>query len=164
MGSLFLVGCWNKEFNEPGRLDVDKKKTDIIIDAGFSKTWKATQQVMSKFPILKADDDQQTKRAYIVTDWVTGKSDVLYHGFDRNRVPYEIRYKLYIYLVGDARGGRTRISIKNTEQYHEDVITAGVDVQGGLYTWIKTDSSTLKEHRILEEIQKIAVDVKTRRK
>ena len=162
IGLVSLSGCWNKEFNEPGRLEVEKQKTDVILSASFAKTWAAAQQVMAKFPVLKADQDKRSNRAYIVTDWIDGKSDVLYHGFERNRVPYEIRYKLYIYLVGDVRGGRTRVSIKNTEQYSDDVITAGVDVQGGLYTWIKTDSSTLKESRIIQEINKLASDPKFR--
>jgi hypothetical protein len=157
---LALTGCWNKNYQEPGQIEVDKRPTEILISGSFQRVWSATQTVLAKFPITKRDLDQATGRAYIVTDWVRGKSDILYHGFDVNRIPYVIRYKLYVYVSGDPRGGRTKISIKNSEQYLDDAITAGVDMQGHLETWIKTETSTLKENSLLQQIDKLVRDPK----
>jgi hypothetical protein len=156
--SILLAGCWSKDFQEPGRVEVQKKITDAMINQGFQRTWAATQTTLAKFPMMRKDADSTTGRAYVVTDWIRGKSDTLFHGFDSNRLPYVIRYKLTIYVTGDNRSARTRVSIKSVEQYLDDTVTAGVDVQGGLYTWIKTDSSSLKENAILEQINKLAMD------
>ncbi|MBN8556048.1 MAG: hypothetical protein J0L93_11440 [Deltaproteobacteria bacterium] len=158
--SIGLSSCWNKNYNEPGRIDISKRPTEAYIPASYERTWAATQAILAKFPITKRDIDPATGRAYIVTDWIRGKSDVLYHGFDVNRIPYIIRYKLYVYVVGDQRGGKTQVTIKNSEQYSDDVITAGVDIQGNLETWIKTDSSTLKENALLQEITRLVKDPK----
>jgi hypothetical protein len=54
--------------------------------------------------------------------------------------------------------GRTKVTIKSVEQYLDDAVTSGVDIQGGLYTWIKTDSSSLKENSLLEQINRLAMD------
>lgn len=155
-----LPACWNKNFNEPGRIEVDPVDTDMTIGGGFQRVWTATQASMAKFPIVKRDADTASGRAYLVTDWIRGKSDVLYHGFDVNRVPYIIRYKFYIYLVSDARNGKVRVSIKNTEEYLDDAVTAGVDIQGSAHVWVKTQSSTLKENSMLQQIEKLVRDPK----
>lgn len=162
VGGLFLgiSGCWNKEFNEPGRIEIERRPIEMSMGGTFARTWAATQAVMSKFPIVKRDVDQTSGRAYIVTDWVRGKSDILYHGFGDNRIPYVIRYKLYLTLNGEVRGGATRIRIENTEQYLDDVVTSGVDLQGSTHTWIRTESSTLKEDALLRQIQKLVADPK----
>jgi uncharacterized protein YggE len=156
--SLFLSGCWNKNFNEPGRIEVEKQPTEAAYGSSFPKTWAAVQAVMAKFPIIKKDVDKTTGRAYIQTDWVRGKSDTLYHGFDVNRIPYVIRYKMTIYVVGASNG--TQVTIKNVEQYLDDVVTAGVDSQGSLQSWIRTESSTLKENALLQQIDKLLRDPK----
>ncbi len=152
----FLTSCYSKEFHEPGRVSIKKQPTEIEIGSGFEKTWAAVEQVFSKFPIERKEQDKRTSRAFLVTNWVEGKSDLLYSGYDVVRVPYTIRYKLYVYLSGNAT--RTIIRIKNIEDYKGDIITAGVDFDGSIYTWIRTESSTLKEARLLEEIQKLATD------
>lgn len=156
--TLTLTGCWSKNYDEPGKIEVDRRPTDLTLGGSFQRTWAATQAVVAKLPIIKRDVDAATGRAYLVTDWIRGKSDLLYHGFDVNRFPYVIRYKLYIYVMGDPRGGATRVSIKNTEQYLDDVITAGVDIQGNVDAWIKTESSTLKENALLLQIDKLVKD------
>jgi hypothetical protein len=156
--SVILSGCWSKNFDEPGRIEVPARPTVMGMGASFQRTWGATQAVVAKLPIIKRDIDANTGRAYLVTDWIRGKSDRLYHGFDVNRMPYVIRYKLYIYIVGDVRGGNTNVTIKNTEQYLDDVITAGVDIQGNVESWIKTESSTLKENALLNQIDKLIRD------
>lgn len=156
--SAMTAGCWSKNYDEPGKIEVQRRPTDIVVASSFQRTWAATQAVVAKLPIIKRDIDSATGRAYLVTDWIRGKSDRLYHGFDVNRFPYVIRYKLYIYVVGDVRGGSTRLTIKNTEQYLDDVVTAGVDIQGNVDTWIKTESSTLKENALLQQIDKLVRD------
>ncbi len=130
----------------------------MVMGGGFQRTWSAVQSSMGKFPILKKDADLATGRAYIVTDWIRGKSDVLFHGFDVTRVPYVIRYKFYVYVSGSA--GRSLVKIKSVEQYLDDIVTAGVDVQGSVQTWIKTESSTLKENTLLQQVQKLVSDPK----
>jgi hypothetical protein len=156
--ALLIAGCWSKEFQEPGRIEVPKKQTEATINAPFARVWAATQASLGKFPIVKKDMEANTGRAYVITDWVRGKSDILFHGFDVNRLPYVIRYKFHVYVVGDPRSGRSSVSIKSTEQYLDDSVTAGVDLQGGVYSWIKTESSGAKEFAILEQINKLALD------
>lgn len=157
---LLLSSCYNKEFNEPGKVDFDKKPTATVVKAGFARTWAATQRIFNRFPIERKDADQISNRAFIVTDWVRGKSDVLYSGFAEARVPYQIRYKLYVYLTQSKNGRGTQVRIQNIEQYRDDFVTAGVDVEGSIYTWIRTESSTLKENKLVNEIAKLAVDPK----
>ncbi|MDB5037363.1 MAG: hypothetical protein JWQ35_891 [Bacteriovoracaceae bacterium] len=158
LSTLLLSGCWSKDFQEPGRIEVKRKPTDAILNSSFTRVWAATQAALSKFSMLRKDADPSTGRAYVVTDWTRGKSDVLFHGFDVNRMPYVIRYKLFIYLASDPRSNRTRVTIKSIEQYLDDAITSGVDIQGGVYTWIKTDSSSLKENALIEQINKLSLD------
>ncbi len=153
---LVFSGCWNKEFNEPGELEVNRKPTEGLINSNFQRVWMATQTTLGKFPMIRKEADSNTGRGYVVTDWIRGKSDVLYHGFDRNRIPYVIRYKLFVYV--NSESGRTKVTIKNIEQYLDDSVTAGVDFQGGVYTWIRTESSTLKENTLLEQIAKLVAD------
>lgn len=152
-GALVLSGCWNKDFNEPGRLEVEQRPTEVIFEADFDRTWDAIQSSFSRFPLDQKEHDQSSLRAYLVTDWILGKSDILYRGFGVNRVPYQIRYKLYVYVIGGRASPRTKVTIKSVEQYKDDVITAGVDLNGSVNTWIRTESSTLKEARLLQEIQ-----------
>jgi hypothetical protein len=156
--SLFLSACYNKEFNEPGKISINRQATERIYEIDFSRVWAATQQVLSRFPVEQKNQEDATGRAFVVTNWIEGSSDILYSGYAENRVPYRIRYKLYIYVLGDRATGRTQVRIENVEQYRDDAVTAGVDFEGSLLTWIRTDSSTLKEARILDEIQKLVVD------
>lgn len=156
--SFGFSACYNKNFNEPGKIEIEKQPTERIVRANFQRTWAATQRIFSRFPIEKKDSDVETSRAYLVTQWIEGKSDVLYSGYDVTRIPYNIRYKLYVYILGS--GGQSQIRIKNIEEYKDDVVTAGVDFDGSVYTWIRTESSTLKEARLLDEIQKLATDPK----
>lgn len=134
---------------------MSKKPTQRVVGASFDRTWAATQRIFTKFPILKKAAEQVSSRAYIVTDWIPGKSDILYSGYDVNRIPYQIRYKLYVYVIGTSGGRGTQVRIENVEEYREDAITAGVDIQGSLMSWIRTDSSTQKEARLLDEIEKL---------
>jgi hypothetical protein len=156
-GALILSSCYSKEFDEPGRVEIDARPTNRAIQGDFARTWAATQKVVSRFPIEQKDSDPATERAFIVTDWVEGKSDVLYSGYGRNRIPYSIRYKVYIYVIG-GRGQGTEVRLENVEQYRDDVVTSGVDFEGSINTWIRTETSTLKENRILDEIQKLVAN------
>ena len=157
---LLTTGCWNKDFNEPGRTSINRKPTEMTIGSGFQRTWAVTQAIVSKFPVKQRKLNRKTGQAFMVTDWIPGKSDTLYHGFDVNRIPYVIRYQLYIYVMADRKKGGTRIVIKNVEQYMDDVVTAGVDIQGSVQTWINTNTSTLKENSLLLQIDKYVRDPK----
>jgi hypothetical protein len=155
--SVFVLsGCWSRNFDEPGRVEVDKLPTEAVVPGEFERVWMATQSVMGKFTVIQRDQETETQRAYLVTDWMRGKSDTLYRGFDVTRIPYTIRYKLYIYLVGERNG--TRVTIKSEEQYLDDAVTAGVDFNGSLMQWTTTPSSTIKENRLLMEIDKLVRD------
>lgn len=158
--SLLSVGCWNKDYQEPGRVEIDRKSTELVIPSNFLRVWGAAQAALGKFPILKKDAEGSLAKGYMVTDWIRGKSDTLFHGFDVNRVPYVIRYKLFVYVTGENRFNQVRVSIRVVEQYLDDMVTAGVDARGGVYTWVKTESSSLKENAILEQIKKLALDPK----
>jgi len=155
---VFLSGCWSRNFDEPGKIDIEARPTETIIPGPFARVWAATQAVMGKFTVVQRDLDASGQRAYIVTDWTRAKSDRLYHGFEPTRIPYTIHYRLYIYVLTDQGG--TRVTIKNEEQYLDDAVTAGIDFNGSLQQWISTDSSTLKEARLLEEIEKLVRDPK----
>jgi len=150
------TACYNKEFNEPGKVEFTRRPTDRVYESDMPRTWAAVQRVLGKFPIQEARSEASGAKSYLVTDWIPGKSDVLYSGFDRNRVPYSIRYKMYVYL--QSARGRTKVTIKSVEQYKDDAVTAGVDMNGSLYSWIRTESSTLKEAQLLDDIQKILSD------
>jgi hypothetical protein len=154
--SLVLSSCYNKEFNEPGRVEYERRPTERLYEANVQRTWAAVQKIFGRFSIAESRAESGSLKAYLVTDWITGKSDVLYSGYDRNRIPYSIRYKLYVYLQGS--GGKTKVVIKNVEQYRDDVVTAGVDFDGSIMTWVRTESSTLKEAQLLDEIQKVLTD------
>lgn len=153
---ILLTGCWSMNYNEPGRVEnYDRYPTEITINRSFADSWDSVKQVMAKFPILEAKVDLKSDRAYLISDWIPGKSDILYSGYlDEVRIPYVIRYKLYVYVVGDNAGRKTRISIKNVEEYLTDVITGELDINRSIYQWVRTPSSTLKEHKILTEIKK----------
>lgn len=155
---LLLSACYNKNFNEPGQIAHEEQSTERIVNANYEDTWEAVQQVTAQFPVLDRDDDSNTERAYIVTDWIDGRSDVLYSGYGNTRIPYMIRYRLYIYVVGDQQGQQTQVKIENVEEYQSDVITAGVDFQGSVKSWIRTDSSTQKEARLLNQIEQVAIN------
>jgi len=155
---VVLSGCYSKDYNEPGKIQVKSMPTEMVVPGVFQRVWAATQTVLAKFAVIQRDIDPASARAYLVTDWTRAKSDVLFHGFgDQTRVPYTIRYKLYVYLVADAQGG-TRVTINSEEQYYDDFVTAEVDPQGSIYSWITTKSSTLKENRLLTEIDKLVRD------
>jgi hypothetical protein len=154
--AVSLTACYNKEFNEPGKVSFERRPTERAFDADIRRTWAAVEKVFARFSVAESRAESGSAKAYLVTDWITGKSDVLYSGFDRSRVPYTIRYKLYVYVQGSR--GRTKITIKNVEQYRDDVITAGVDFDGSIMTWIRTESSTLKEATLLDEIQRVLED------
>src|SRR5665213_1382553 len=109
---FIFSGCWNKDFQEPGRIEVDRKPTESSVNSNFQRVWSAAQASLAKFPLLRKDADTTTGRAYVVTDWIRGKSDMLFHGFDENRIPYIIRYKLFIYIAGESRSNRTKVTIK----------------------------------------------------
>jgi len=156
---IFLIlqsACYNKEFNEPGKVEFTPRPTDRVYESDLPRAWAAVQRVLGKFPVSEARSETNGAKAYLVTDWIQGKSDVLYSGFDRNRIPYTIRYKMYVYLQGGR--GRTKVVIKSIEQYKDDAVTAGVDMSGSLYSWIRTESSTLKESQLLDDIQKVLSD------
>lgn len=155
---LGLSGCWSKNYDDPGRIEVPARPTEMTMNAGFQRTWAASLAVLAKFPIVKKDVDVGGGRAYLVTDWIRGKSDVLFQGYDRNRIPTIIRYKLYVYV--QSVQGSTQVRIKNVEQYEDDVVKSGVDFQGSIKTWIDTPSSTLKENALLNQIQKLIRDPK----
>lgn len=155
---LVISGCWNKEYNEPGRIEIERQDTEMTINASFARVWAATQTTLAKFSMLRKDGDDATAKGYIVTDWTRGKSDILYHGYDVNRIPYVIRYKLFVYVTGLNGMARTKVQIKSIEQYLDDAITSGVDFQGGVYNWIRTESSSLKENALLQQIQRLAMD------
>jgi len=155
-----LPGCWNKDYDEPGRISVEPQATELVFNAPFSRVWAATQAVFAKFAITKRDVQPQQSRGFLQTDWIRGKSDTLYHGFDRNRIPYVIRSKFLVTVEGETRFNRMKVSVRNTEHYLDDTVTAGVDAQGGILSWIRTESSTLKENAILKQIEKLVVDPK----
>ncbi len=156
--SLMVAGCWSKDYDEPGRIEVERQPTEVVLSADFARVWAATQAVLSKFPITKREAQITQSRGFVQTDWIRGKSDTLYHGFDRNRIPYVIRYRFLVTVSGEARINRMKVSVQNTEQYLDDMITAGVDAQGGIHSWIRTESSTLKENAILKQIEKLVLD------
>ncbi len=144
-----IASCASKDFKEPGRAPHKKYSTSKTFKASYSATWRAVERVMRRYPILVAKRD----KGYIRTDWISGKSDVLYSGYGETRIPYTIRYRFTVTLKRHKKG--TTVEIKTKEQYLSDAVTAGVDFSGSLYQWIDTKSSTYKEHKLLQKISRL---------
>jgi hypothetical protein len=145
---IFLSACGGKNFQEPGEIDGPDHDTDISFRIDYEKTWTAVENVMSRYPLVK----KNKKKGVFETDWIYGaKSDLLYSGYGDVRIPYKIRHKFYLSVIANSPE-RSTVRISNQEQYWSDVITKGDDFQGTLYKWYDTESSTIKERKVLEKI------------
>ncbi len=144
---FILIGCASKDFKEPGKLNTKRHRTSMSYNANFAQTWNAVMKTVSKYPVISSSKES----GLIVTDWIKGKSDYLYSGFDENRIPYTIRYKFMIKIRPDGKGAK--VMVKNKEQYFVDSVTAGIDFSGSVYQWLDCESSTLKESNLLRQVQ-----------
>lgn len=151
LGCLLILSFWScggKNFQEPGEIDGPGHDTDISFRIDYEKTWNAVENVMSRYPLVK----KNKKKGIFETDWILGaKSDLLYSGYGDVRIPYKIRYKFFLSVIANSPE-RSTVRISNQEQYWSDVITKGDDFQGTLYKWYDTESSTIKERKVLEKI------------
>ena len=147
--TLTGIGCAPKNFNEPGVIEQSKGETSKIFHANFQDTWKAVTQLTMNYPVIS----NAKETGILTTDWIKGKSDRLYSGYGETRIPYTIRYKLTVKVKPVSKG--TMINVANREQYLTDSVTSGIDMAGSIYQWLDTESSTMKETALLNEIQKL---------
>jgi hypothetical protein len=146
---VFLSGCYSKDFKEPAAKDLESFNTERVFQASYNATWTAVTQVLKDLPLVVA----RKENGYITTDWILGKSDRLYSGYDDTKIPSKIRYRFTITMrpYKDA----TNVKIVNEEQYYTDAISAGTEFSGSLFQWIDTPSSTQKERHMLDNIETI---------
>lgn len=151
LGLFFLAttACASKDFQEPGTLSPSSKSNERTFRAPYNDAWTATLAALEAKKYAAA---QTLKDSGIIsTDWVLGKSDRLYSGYGDTRIPYAIRFKLTARMK-PSRSGIT-VVVTNEEQYYTDSITSGTDFAGSIYQWIPTESSSLKESALLDEIE-----------
>ena len=144
--SMLGLSCYSKNFNEPGIQEVQRFSTERFYAAGYNVVWNAANQVLKDVPILLAKKES----GMIMTDWILGKSDRLFSGYDDARIPSKIRYKMTITIRPQEAGAV--VKIENKEQFYSDVVTTGGDFSGSLYQWVDTTSSTQKEKSLLDTI------------
>ena len=142
-----LGGCYSKDFKEPAAKDLESFNTERVVHASYNNTWNAVLQVLRDVPIVVA----RKENGYIGTDWVIGKSDRLYSGYDDTKIPFKIRYKMTVTVRPFKEG--TNVKVVNEEQYYTDAISAGSEFGGSLYQWVDTPSSTVKEKNLLDNIE-----------
>jgi hypothetical protein len=156
--SIFLVACYSKDFEEPGIADTDSHDISRTFRVSYNEAWNAAMEILKEYPVVSAKKDT----GWIMTDWMSGKSDRLYSGYGESRIPYTIRYKFSIRLKPHKRG--TEVSVFNKEQYYTDAVTGGLSFEGSLYKWIDTESSTQKEDSFLNKMQESLVRQRGNRK
>lgn len=152
---MAIVSCGGKKFQEPGKVKVKKWSKEIGFQTNFTPVWKAAKKVLQRYRIIK----ENKQDGIIETDWATtssdGKplrSDTLFSGYGKTRIPYKIRYKVLAKVIPKT-DRVTLVKLKIKEQYLSDVITKGDDFTGSIYKWYDTKSSTQKEHKILMTIE-----------
>lgn len=143
-----LSGCYSKDFQEPGVRSVDHFNTERTVRASYNASWTAVTSVLKDVSLVTA----RKENGYLMTDWIVGKSDRLYSGYDSTKIPLKIRYRMSVTLR-PYKDGSTSIKVTNEEQYWSDAISAGTDFTGSLYQWIDTPSSTQKERNLLDSIE-----------
>lgn len=146
---VFSACSSNKDFKEPAEADHRHYDISRTFQSSLDRTFTAAAEALKKYPIMAS----RKEGGYIITDWITGKSDILYSGYGDTRIPYTIRYRFTVNITGGKEG--STVTIRTKEQYLSDAVTAGVDFSGSLYQWLDTKSSTHKEHRLLEQIAQL---------
>lgn len=148
---LAFVGCASKDFGEPKEVGDSEKTMRRTYANAFTDVWNGSLRVLEErnFPLAESRKD----KGYVVTDWISGKSDRLYSGYGDSKIPYTVRYKLILDIQPTKSG--TRVTLSNKEQYYTDAVTGGFDFQGSLYQWLDTPSSGAKEALILEDLSRL---------
>jgi hypothetical protein len=146
---LFVTAaCSSKKFEEPGHVDADSFKTKLTFRLDYENTWRIARGIVGKYPVLVED----RKLGIMETDWIQGKSDQLYSGFGKTRIPYKIRYKFFLKVEPEDEL-ETKVKIETKEEYLSDVISSGDDLSGSIYKWYPTESSGHKASVLLLEIE-----------
>ncbi len=150
--TILLVSCYSKNFDEPGFRDTPTYRTSRTYKKPYDKVWEAVVSTMREAPITKASKAS----GEIVTDWIFSQSDRVYSGYDDTKIPYKVRYRLFIDLAGDSNS--TNVNITNEEEYMVDSISSGGDFDGAVYKWKSISTSTLKEKRLLDALDRALGD------
>ena len=145
---LLLVSCSSKKFEEPGKVDADSFKTKMTFRLDYDNTFRIARSVVGKYPVITED----AKRGTMETDWIQGKSDQLYSGYGKTRIPYKIRYKFKV-TIEPQEEMETKVKVETKEEYFSDVITSGDDLTGSIYKWYPAESSGQKASVLLREIE-----------
>ena len=145
---LVINSCSSKKFEEPGHVDADDFKTHMTFQLDYDNTWRIVRSVVGKYPVISED----TKLGIMETDWIQGKSDQLYSGYGKTRIPYKIRYKFKVTIEPEDEM-ETKVKVETKEEYFSDVITSGDDLTGSIYKWYPAESSGHKASILLREIE-----------
>ncbi|MCB0327651.1 MAG: outer membrane protein assembly factor BamC [Bdellovibrionales bacterium] len=149
--AFLCSGCvGSKSFKEPLIESSKSVATARIYAWNYENVWDSTKDALDRLNI--AVSEMSRERGIIVTDWASGKSDLIYSGYGEAKIPYTVRYKFLIQMVN--AGTKVKVGILNKEEYMTDTITSESDFEGSLYKWVPTKSSGKKENELLEEISR----------
>ncbi|MEZ4704771.1 MAG: outer membrane protein assembly factor BamC [Bdellovibrionota bacterium] len=156
--SMALFACaTSKSFKEPLIENARSTTTARIYAWNYDNVWNSTKSALDRLGL--AVSEMSREKGIVVTDWASGKSDLVYSGYGESKIPYSIRYKFLIQMVN--AGTKVKVAVINKEEYLTDTISSESNFDGSLYKWIPTKSSGNKENQLLDEISRqLRVDLR----
>ncbi len=132
-------------------LDHPTYATEAIVEAPRARVWAAARAVMAGYPLAVVDEATGT----LTTEWSFGKSDatreVVQLGDQVESRPVETRERITVKVAPVGVG--TRIAIRR-EVLENRRFTEGIRRYYAADHYVPVPSSTLVEHRLLQEIQR----------
>ena len=132
-------------------LDHPTYATEAIVDAPRPRVWAAVQAVMASYPLAVVDEQATT----LTTEWSFAKSDttreVVQLGDEVENHPVETRERITVEVTPVGVG--TRVAV-HREVLENRRYTEGIRRYYAADHYVDSPSSTVVEHRLLEEIQR----------
>lgn len=132
-------------------LDHPTYATEAIVDAPRARAWAAVKAVMAPYPMAVVDEAATT----LTTEWSFGKSDttreVVQLGDEVESRWVETRERITVSLSSVGVGSRVAV---HREVLENRRYTEGVRRYYAADHYVDSPSSTVIEHRLLEEIQR----------
>jgi len=139
IGLLCLCGCRTTVT----RLHIIKHDTVKTYDAPYAKVWAAAREAMKDYELVVTDSDDEQQSGLLISDWIKGKSDTYRYKDENGEMqPCDCEYSLHASVEG--KNDKTVVDVKIYEK------TLMVTPEGKV--WRKTESSTLREKKILDTI------------
>jgi len=132
-------------------LDHPTYATEAIVDAPRGRVWAAVQVVMASYPLAEVDDKATT----LTTEWSFAKSDttreVVQLGDQVESRWVETRERITVVVATVGVGSRVTV---HREVLENRRYTEGIRRYYAADHYVDAPSSTVVEHRLLEEIQR----------